>query len=189
MSAEEAVVSERIAVGDRIPLHVHRVSEVILAHGSGRFTLGNDVRAIGDGAVIFIPAGVPHGFHNDGEHPLPLQAVFPTTRVWLRYVERNPAPGLEDAEAQPEAEPEYPKNLDHFQNFAEAVRARNPKLLHAEIEETAISTALCHLGNISYRVGRDLRFDPAKMRFTADDEANALLTRKYRAPYVVPERV
>lgn len=98
-----AVVSERIAVGDRIPLHVHRVNEVILAHGSGRFTLGDDVRAIGDGAVIFIPAGVPHGFHNDGEHPLPLQAVFPTTRVWLRYVERNPAPGLEDAEAQPGA--------------------------------------------------------------------------------------
>ena len=42
------------------------------------------------------------------------------------------------------------------------------KLLHAEIEETYLSTALCHLGNISYRVNRDLRFDPSRMQFTGD---------------------
>jgi hypothetical protein len=90
---------------------------------------------------------------------------------------------------QLEPEPEYPANLDHFANFADAVRARDPKLLHAEIEETALSTALCHLGNISYRVGRDLRFDSSRMQFTGDAEANKLLTRDYRAPYVVPERV
>ena len=35
-----AVISERIAAGDRIPLHIHRVNEVILAHGEGQFTLG-----------------------------------------------------------------------------------------------------------------------------------------------------
>ena len=91
-----AVVSERIAPGDRIPLHVHRVNEVILAHGPGRFTLGGDVRPVDDGAVVFVPAGVPHGFQNDGSSPLPLQAVFPTTRVWLRYLERNAAPGRLD---------------------------------------------------------------------------------------------
>jgi predicted dehydrogenase len=90
-----------------------------------------------------------------------------------------------------ESEPpvETPPNLDHFANFADAVRARDPKLLHAEIEETALSTALCHLGNISYRVGRDLRFDSSRMQFTGDDEANQLLTREYRAPYIVPENV
>ena len=98
-----AVISERIAAGDRIPLHIHRVSEVILAHGSGRFTLGSQVRSVEDGAVIFIPAGVPHGLHNDGDVALPVQAVFPTTRVWLRYLERNPAPGLEEEPAQPGA--------------------------------------------------------------------------------------
>ena len=91
-----AVISERIAPGDRIPLHVHRVNEVILARGSGQFTLGATVRPVGDGAVIFIPAGVPHGFHNDGVRALPLQAVFPTTRVWIQTFERNPAPGTED---------------------------------------------------------------------------------------------
>jgi quercetin dioxygenase-like cupin family protein len=90
-----AVISERIAAGDRIPLHVHRVNEVILAHGAGRFTLGDEARAVDDGAVIFIPAGTPHGFHNDSDRPLSLQAVFPTTRVWIRTLERNPAPGTE----------------------------------------------------------------------------------------------
>jgi hypothetical protein len=89
----------------------------------------------------------------------------------------------------PEPEVEYPANLNHFQNFADAVRARDPKLLHAEIEETYLSTALCHLGNISYRVGRELRFDPGRMQFVGDVEANRLLTREYRKPYVVPERV
>ena len=83
----------------------------------------------------------------------------------------------------------YPANLDHFANFADAVRARNPKLLHAEIEETALSTALCHLGNISHRLGRELRFDPAQMLFPNDAEANKMLTRPYRAPYVVPTEV
>lgn len=88
-----------------------------------------------------------------------------------------------------EPEVEYPSNLDHFQNFAEAIRARDRKLLHAEIEETTLSTALCHLGNIAYRVKRDLRFDASRMQFESDSEANALLTREYRRPYVVPERV
>ncbi|HYO82392.1 MAG TPA: Gfo/Idh/MocA family oxidoreductase, partial [Bryobacteraceae bacterium] len=88
-----------------------------------------------------------------------------------------------------EPEPEYPANIDHFANFADAIRANDPKLLHAEIEETALSTALCHLGNIAYRTGRDLRFDPAAMKFTEDAEANKLLRRDYRSPYVVPEKV
>jgi len=90
---------------------------------------------------------------------------------------------------QMEPEPEPLQTIDHFQNFADAVRARDPKLLHAEIEQTAASTNLCHLGNIAYRVKRELTFDPANMRFTGDGEANKLLTRQYRAPYVVPDKV
>jgi predicted dehydrogenase len=90
---------------------------------------------------------------------------------------------------QPEPETDYPADFDHFRNFADAVRARDPKLVHAEIEETAISTAYCHLGNISHRLGRSLTFDPARMRFVGDSEADALLTRQYRAPYIVPETV
>jgi hypothetical protein len=46
-----------------------------------------------------------------------------------------------------------------------------------------------HLANISYRVGRTLQFDPNTLSIVGDKEANALLTRRYRAPFVVPEKV
>jgi len=88
-----------------------------------------------------------------------------------------------------EPDVETPPNIDHFANFADAIRARDPKILHAEIEETFLSTALCHVGNISHRLGRELKFNPDAMRFVGDQEADALLTRPYRAPYVVPEKV
>lgn len=73
----------------------------------------------------------------------------------------------------------------HMKNFLEACRGRNYKQLNAEIEIGAMSATLCHLANISYRVGRKLAWDDAKRRFVNDDEANKLLTRDYRKPYVV----
>ena len=48
---------------------------------------------------------------------------------------------------------------------------------------------LVHLANISYRVGRTLHFDSKTMTMTGDAEANKLLTRDYRKPFVVPEKV
>jgi hypothetical protein len=45
------------------------------------------------------------------------------------------------------------------------------------------------MANISYRTGRKLRFDPKAERFVNDDEANSYITRKYRQPFVVPEKV
>jgi len=77
----------------------------------------------------------------------------------------------------------------HMKNFFDAIRARDHKLLHAEIEIGARAAAFCHLANISYRVGRRLRIAQSTGRFIGDDEANALLTRDYRKPYVVPESV
>jgi quercetin dioxygenase-like cupin family protein len=90
-----AVIRERIASGDRIPLHKHHENEVILIRGPGRFRLGDQTEAVDDGSVVFIPAGIPHGLDNDGPTPLPVDAVFPTTRIWIRYLERNAAPGTE----------------------------------------------------------------------------------------------
>lgn len=87
-----------------------------------------------------------------------------------------------------EPEVEYPANINHFENFADAVRARDPKILNAEIEETTLSTAMCHLGNVAYRTEGDLRYDPARMQFT-DSDANKLVRRDYRKPYVVPDKV
>ncbi len=50
-------------------------------------------------------------------------------------------------------------------------------------------TTLVHLANISYRLGRSLQFDAATYSCRGDAEANAMFTRAYRAPFVVPERV
>jgi len=61
-----------------------------------------------------------------------------------------------------------PVPYNHFSNFVEAVRARRHELLTADILEGHLSSALCHLANISYRVGRDYTFDAAT-RELADD--------------------
>jgi hypothetical protein len=68
------------------------------------------------------------------------------------------------------------------------MRARRSEDLRAPIEEGHFSTTLCHLANISYRVGRSLRFDGAAERFVGDEEADKLLTRTYRAPFVLPDK-
>jgi quercetin dioxygenase-like cupin family protein len=96
-----AVISERIAPGDRIPLHVHRDSEVVILHGDGRYRLGDQEHEVHDGAVVFIPAGVPHALANTGSEPLAIEGIVPTTRLWIRYLERNPAPGTERDAPQP----------------------------------------------------------------------------------------
>ena len=95
-----AVITERIAPGDRIPLHVHREDELVIVHGQGRYRFGDEERDVADGAIVFIPAGVPHGLANPTDRALPIEGIFATTRVWMRYLERNPAPGTEDDEPQ-----------------------------------------------------------------------------------------
>ncbi len=77
----------------------------------------------------------------------------------------------------------------NFANFIAAVRSRRQQDLNAEIEEGAISSTLMHLGNISYRVGRTLRFDPKTFTCTGDQEATRMFRRTYRPPFVVPEVV
>ena len=122
---------------------------------------------------------------------------------------------------------------DNFANFITAVRSRKTEDLNAHVLEGHISSALCHLPNISLRlgekqpfskktkafgenkvayeylermqdhlkdngvklndtdyiVGRHLKFDGKTESFVGDDEANALLTRNYREPFVVPAKV
>ncbi len=77
----------------------------------------------------------------------------------------------------------------HRQNFIDAVRAGSPGELNADILEGHVSSSLCHLANLSYRLGRELTFDPHAERFVGDAQADAYLTRNYRYPYVVPEKV
>jgi hypothetical protein len=88
-----------------------------------------------------------------------------------------------------EAGPTMTKGGSHFANFFEAMRNRKREMLTAEIEEGAASTVLVHLANISYRVGRTIHFDPKTMTIQGDAEATKLMSREYRKPFVVPEKV
>jgi predicted dehydrogenase len=73
----------------------------------------------------------------------------------------------------------------HMQNFLQACRSRNEKDLHDPLSNAFLSASLCHLANISYRVGRKLTIE-AGPKFAGDSEATKMLTREvYRKPYVV----
>jgi len=120
-----------------------------------------------------------------------------------------------------------------FGSFIASVRDRSPDTCNCDAEVGHYSSALCHLGNISYRLGeqvafdrksqalgdnkqvvesfenvkancqavgmdlsestyqlgRVLQFDPDAERFIGDDDANAMLGRNYRDPYVIPDVV
>ncbi len=78
---------------------------------------------------------------------------------------------------------------DHFKNWLDAIRARDMSLQNGPVESGHLSSALAHLGNISYRLGRQLNFDPVAERFIGDEDANNMLTREYRSPYNLPEKV
>ncbi|RJP20201.1 MAG: gfo/Idh/MocA family oxidoreductase [Candidatus Omnitrophota bacterium] len=77
----------------------------------------------------------------------------------------------------------------HFQNFINGIRTGKPETLHAEIEEIFLSTCLPLLANISYRLKQEVTFDPKQMVLIGDEKVNALLTRTYRKPFVLPEEV
>jgi len=121
----------------------------------------------------------------------------------------------------------------HFGNFLSAVRSRKVDELKADVLEGHLSSALCHTGNISYRLGVQLspqeiqdavkatpdlaealgrmeqhlaanhvdlqktpatlgavlRMNPTSERFLGNDQADRLLTREYREPFVVPKQV
>lgn len=80
-------------------------------------------------------------------------------------------------------------DLPHFQNWIAACRSRKHEDLHADVEQGHLSTTICHLARISNQLKRSVHLDPKTERFVNDEEANQLLKREYRAPYVVPEQV
>jgi len=76
----------------------------------------------------------------------------------------------------------------HFEDFLNCVRTRKrPK---SDVEQVHYSMALCHLANISYRVGnRKLRYDGSTEKFVNDPEADKYLKANYRKPWIIPEKV
>ncbi len=79
------------------------------------------------------------------------------------------------------------EDAPHMKNFLDAVRSRKRESLNAEIAIGITSAKLCHLANISYRLKR--RLEVRDGAFVDDAQANAMLTRNYRAPYAVPANV
>ena len=101
----------------------------------------------------------------------------PVTLELDEYPEDRAEPDLEFFAA--------PAIRTHFKDMLAAREKRARPV--ADIEEGHISTAACILANISMKLGRSLEWDRAKGAVVGDDEANRLLRRPYRAPWVHPE--
>jgi predicted dehydrogenase len=77
----------------------------------------------------------------------------------------------------------------HWVNFLEAVRAGNNDSMRCDIEQGFLSSAVPLMANISYRLGRELKFRGDQERFIDDQEADNMLSANYRDPYIVPSEV
>ena len=115
---------------------------------------------------------------------------------WNTYMGRKgePGPSSEDLGKSEEGGASLgylaaPGGGGHYKNFISAIREGDRSKLTCDIEEGFMSTALPLMANISYRTGRTLHFNGKKEKFINDPEANAMLSRRYREPYIVPEEV
>jgi predicted dehydrogenase len=72
----------------------------------------------------------------------------------------------------------------HMRDFLDAIDRRSQPV--ADIEQGHISSASCILANNAMKLGRTLEFDPETHTVPGDEEANALLAREYRKPYIHP---
>jgi predicted dehydrogenase len=112
---------------------------------------------------------------------------------WRAYRKRENKPFAgTDVETDKPAENAYlaaPGGSSHYGNFLDAIRSGKNEDLHCDILEGFMSATLPALANISYRLKRELTFDGTKEKFVNDQEADKMLTRDYRKPYVVPNVV
>ncbi|MBU6176053.1 MAG: gfo/Idh/MocA family oxidoreductase, partial [Planctomycetes bacterium] len=89
-------------------------------------------------------------------------------------------------EKGPESHQPWRDSPTYFQNFIDCIKSRKTEDLLGDIEEGHYSALLCHLGNIAYRTGRRLIFDPTTETFPSDPDANHYLTREYRKGFELP---
>ena len=78
------------------------------------------------------------------------------------------------------AERLYASN-DHMGNFFDCVRSRKAPVCEVEIGHRSVS--VCHLGVLALRLGRKLKWDPAKEEFVGDKDANKWVAREQRKPW------
>ena len=113
----------------------------------------------------FLPNGGGEGIHRDVTYEL---EQFPEDKD-EKDLEKHVAPAIRA----------------HMKDFLAAIQTRGKPV--ADIEQGYISTTSCILANLSMQLGRTLKWDPEKGQIAGDDSANALLRRRYRAPWVHPE--
>ncbi len=94
----------------------------------------------------------------------------------------NAVKELNDTPLPPGAWRAYP-NSDHMANFFECVKTHKQPCTPVQVEHRSITA--CHLTNISLRLKRKLRWDPATQQIVGDNEANAWQKREQRAPYTI----
>ncbi|MCX7011556.1 MAG: Gfo/Idh/MocA family oxidoreductase [Candidatus Sumerlaeota bacterium] len=75
------------------------------------------------------------------------------------------------------------ESRNHVENFIECVRSRAETVSPAEVGHRSVT--LCHLGNISMRLGRKVKWDPAAQRFVNDEEAERYMGRAMRSPWTL----
>lgn len=73
----------------------------------------------------------------------------------------------------------------HLREFIRCIKTREQPA--CDIETGHVSSALCHLGNMAYRLGRSVNFNPMTRTCGEDAAANALLGREYRVPWGLPD--
>ena len=107
-----------------------------------------------------------------------------TGRNWQSYFgpKNEKGPGSETMPPEPVS---TVSGGSHYQNFIDAIRANDPTKLTCDVTEGHFSSALPHLANIAYRIGRSLVFDGRNETIKGDKEAEHLLTREYRKGFEV----
>ena len=113
----------------------------------------------------FLPAGKEAPVHKDVTYEF---EQYPEDKT-EKDLERHVAPAIRG----------------HMKDFLAAIDSRGKPV--ADIEQGYISTTSCILANLSLQAGRTLTWDPQKGRIVGDEEANRLMRRPYRKPYVHPE--
>ena len=75
---------------------------------------------------------------------------------------------------------------DHARNFVEAIRDNNSAALNCGIESGSVAAINAHMGNIAFKTGRKIYWDPTAGNFGSDTEANNLIKAHYHNGWKLP---
>jgi predicted dehydrogenase len=143
---------------------------------------GKDVKSLtyiyDNGVVLIGDAGGWGSDKNPGAY-VEFTGTKGKVGVWRGGIKTEPA-NLTNVKIGPNEIHLY--ESDHHQrNFVECVKAH--KKSAADVSIGASSVNVCHIGNIAYWLNRPLKWDPKKLEFPGDDEANAYRSRAMREPW------